>query len=217
VPSLTTILVFCGAAIALLVVPGPSVLYIVTRSIEHGRRAGFVSVLGVHAGTIVHVVAAALGLSALLVSSAVAFTAVKYAGAAYLLWLGVQRWRAGERSFDDDAVHARPLPADRHVLRQGFLVNLLNPKTAIFFLAFLPQFIDVDRGPVALQAVVLGLIFIALGIVSDGTYALIASRLGEALRRNRRARRAERYVSTGVYVGLGVSTAVTGGAHSRAG
>jgi threonine/homoserine/homoserine lactone efflux protein len=208
VPSPTTIALFSVAALALLVVPGPSVLYIVTRSVEQGRRAGFVSVLGVHAGSLVHIAAAAVGLSALLVSSALAFTAVKYAGAAYLIWLGVRRWRAGGSLFAGD--DRRPAAAGK-LFRQGFVVNLLNPKTALFFLALLPQFVDVGRGPVPAQIIVLGVVFVALGITSDGMYALLASTLGGWLRRSRRVARAEPLVTGSVYVGLGVAAAMGGG------
>jgi threonine/homoserine/homoserine lactone efflux protein len=208
VPSGSTLLLFCSAALVLLVVPGPAVLYIVTRSVDQGRRAGLVSVLGTHVGSLVHVAAAALGLSALVVSSAVAFSAVTYLGAAYLVWLGIRRWRAG-----DDAAAAVPgaaLPM-RSLFRQGVVVQVLNPKTAVFFLAFLPQFVDVDGGWVTAQVVVLGLVFISLGLISDSAYALAAAAFGGVLRRSARARRAERMVSSGVYVGLGVTTALAGG------
>jgi threonine/homoserine/homoserine lactone efflux protein len=208
-PSPTTIAVFSVAALALFLVPGPSVLYVVARSVEHGRRAGFVSVLGIHAGSVVHVVAAAAGLSALIVSSAIAFSAVKYAGAAYLIWLGVRRWRAGGTLFR--AADRQPAAAVGKIFRQGFVVNLLNPKTALFFLAFLPQFVDVDRGPVPAQVLVLGLVFVGLGIMSDSTYALVASTLGRWLRRSRRVARAEPIVSGSVYVGLGITAAMSGG------
>lgn len=208
-PSPTTIAMFSVAALALLVVPGPSVLYVVTRSVEQGRRAGFVSVLGIHAGSLVHVAAAAVGLSALLVSSAVAFTVVKYAGAAYLIWLGIRRWRAGGSLFSADA---RPTDAAAGKLfRQGFVVNLLNPKTALFFLALLPQFVDVGRGPVPAQILVLGFVFVALGVASDGMYALVASTLGGWLRQSRRVARAEPIVTGSVYIGLGVTAAMSGG------
>jgi threonine/homoserine/homoserine lactone efflux protein len=208
VPTPSTIALFSTAALALLLIPGPTVLYVVTRSIEQGRRAGLVSVLGTHVGSLVHVTAAALGLSALLVSSAVAFTAVKYVGAVYLIWLGIRRWRAGDRA----SLHARQRALTTpQLFRQGFVVQVLNPKTAIFFLAFLPQFVDADRGPVTLQVLVLGVVFISIGLLSDSAYAVAAGSIGGALRRSDRARRAERYVSSGVYVGLGVTTAVAGG------
>jgi threonine/homoserine/homoserine lactone efflux protein len=208
VPSASTLALFCSAALVLLIIPGPSVLFIVTRSVEHGRRAGLVSVLGTHAGSLVHVAAAAFGLSTLIVSSALAFSAVKYLGAAYLIWLGIRRWRAGDRRLLDGVGSSA---ASGHVFRQALLVSALNPKTAIFFLAFLPQFVAIERGAVTVQVLVLGLVFIALGLVSDGTYALAASALGRVLRRSRRARRVERYVSTSVYLGLGATAAATGG------
>jgi threonine/homoserine/homoserine lactone efflux protein len=154
------------------------------------------------------VAGAAFGLSAVIVSSALAFSAVKYAGAAYLIWLGIRRWRAGDRSVAAASDSTAPMSS---LFRQGVVVQVLNPKTAVFFLAFLPQFIDVERGSVTVQILVLGVLFIALGLLSDGTYALAASAIGGMLRRSVRARRAERYVSSGVYVGLGVTTAVAGG------
>jgi threonine/homoserine/homoserine lactone efflux protein len=208
VPSGSTLLLFCSAALVLLVIPGPSVLYIVTRSVDQGRRAGLVSVLGTHTGSLVHVAGAAFGLSALIVSSALAFSAVKYAGAAYLIWLGVRRWRAGDKTVAAASGSTAPMSS---LFRQGVIVQVLNPKTAVFFLAFLPQFVDVERGLVTAQIVVLGVVFIVLGLLSDGTYALAASAIGGMLRRSVRARRAERYVSSGVYVGLGVTTTVAGG------
>src|SRR5690242_2030640 len=151
-PSPTALLLFAAASIALLVVPGPSVLYIVTRSVSQGRRAGLISVLGVHVGSVVHVSAAALGLSALLASSATAFAAVKYLGAAYLCWLGVRKLRRRGAG----PVEETPAVPRARLFTQGVVVNVLNPKTAIFFLAFLPQFVDPRRGPVAVQIVVLG-------------------------------------------------------------
>jgi threonine/homoserine/homoserine lactone efflux protein len=208
VPSVSALVLFCPAALLLLVIPGPSVLYIVTRSIDQGRRAGLISVLGTHVGSMVHVGAAAFGLSALIVSSAVAFSAVKYIGAAYLVCLGIRRWRAGD---DFRVITERPPQPAARLFRQGAMVQVLNPKTAIFFLAFLPQFVDTNRDPVALQVIVLGLVFIGLGLLSDSTYALAASTIGTMLRRGTRARRTERYVSSGVYVGLGVTTAFAGG------
>jgi len=200
VPTLSSLLVFAGAALVLLIVPGPAVVYITTRSVAQGRAAGLTSVLGIHTGSMVHVAAAALGLSALLVSSATTFHTVKYAGAAYLVWLGVQSLR--RRTHDDDGadpdLKTRSL---RSVYLQGVFVNILNPKTALFFLAFLPQFVDPARGSVALQALVFGLLFILLGIVTDGAYALASAALGERLRR--RARATKRAAGV-VYVGLGL-------------
>jgi threonine/homoserine/homoserine lactone efflux protein len=200
VPSSHALLLFAGAAVALLLVPGPAVLYVVAQSAEHGRVAGLASVAGLHLGTLVHTAAAAVGLSALVVSSAVAFSVVKYAGAAYLVLLGVRRLLAR-----DAAEAPRPAAAPlRRLVRQGVVVNVLNPKTALFFLAFLPQFVDPAR-TVWTQVVVLGAVFVLLGIVSDGLYALAAGSLGPWLRRRRRLLRLG---SGTVYVGLGAATAL---------
>ena len=205
-PAPTTFGLFAVAAIALLVIPGPSVLYVVAQSASGGRRVGVASVLGIHVGSLVHVVAAAVGLSSLIVSSARAFEAVKLAGAAYLVYLGVRRM-LDRRSQVTAAADAKPLG---DAFRQGIVVNTLNPKTALFFLAFLPQFVDVSRGAVALQVVALGMTFVALGLVSDSLYALLAGGAGSWLRRNRRVAAGERYVTGGVLVGLGLTTALSG-------
>lgn len=207
-PSLTTFSLFAAAALALLVVPGPSVLYVVTRSVTQGRTAGLVSVLGIQTGALAHVAAAVLGLSAVLSSSAVALSVVKYLGAAYLIALGVRALRKR----DETAAQEHPVAAAslRRVYAQGVVVNLLNPKTALFFLAFLPQFIDLGRGPAAPQIAVLGGVFVALALLSDGAYALLAGTLGANLRRHPRAGRRLRHTSAAVYLGLGAATAVTG-------
>jgi threonine/homoserine/homoserine lactone efflux protein len=174
-PDSHSLIVFGAASLALIAVPGPSVVYIVTRGIGQGRRAGMLSMLGIETGALVHVAAAALGLSAVLASSATAFTAVKYAGAAYLVYLGVRKWR--ERS-GDEVPEAHPASGLRLFL-EGVVVNALNPKTALFFLAFLPQFVDPARGAVALQALVLGGVFVALAVLSDSVYAVAAGSLGD--------------------------------------
>jgi threonine/homoserine/homoserine lactone efflux protein len=207
VPEASVLAVFVVAAVVLLLTPGPAVLYIVTRSVEQGRLAGLVSALGVHAGTLVHVAAAALGVSALLVSSAVAFDVVKYLGALYLIYLGVRKLLGR----DEPARGRAPAPRSlRRLFGQGVIVNVLNPKTALFFLAFLPQFVDVSKGAVAVQILALGLIFVALGVVSDGLYAVAAGTAGAWLKRDGRLLRAERYVSGGVFVGLGLTAALAG-------
>jgi len=206
-PEPSTLAVFSVAALGLLVVPGPAVIYIVTQSVSHGRRAGLVSVLGIEAGGLVHVAAATLGLSALLASSAAAFDAVKYAGAAYLVYLGVRRL------LGYDVVASIDLPQRERrarLFRQGVVVNVLNPKTALFFLAFLPQFVDPDGGSAAVQALALGLLFIVLAVVSDSVYALVAGTARTWLLRSRAYVRAQRYVSGAVFVGLGVGAALSG-------
>jgi threonine/homoserine/homoserine lactone efflux protein len=205
--------VFVGAALALLMVPGPAVLYIVTRSIHQGRRAGLVSVAGIHLGTLVHITAATAGLSALLVSSATAFTVVKLAGAAYLVGLGL--WTLFARRADAEIVLGGERRL-RRVFAQGVVVNVLNPKTALFFLAFLPQFVDRDRGHVTLQIALLGLIFAVLGMMTDSLWAIGAGSAGDVLRRSRHFAQVQRYVSGSVFVGLGVLAAFAGSGRERA-
>lgn len=196
---------FVLASLVLLLVPGPAVLYIVARSVEQGRAAGLVSVLGIHLGTIVHIVAAAVGLSALIVSSAVAFAVVKYLGAAYLIWIGIRTLLAREAASEAPAIPAGRL---RRVFRDGFVVNLFNPKTAIFFLSFLPQFVDPARGALHWQILVLGLTFMGLGIVSDGLFALVAGAAGDFLRSNGRFLRVQRWFAGTSFIGLGITAAL---------
>jgi threonine/homoserine/homoserine lactone efflux protein len=204
-PSLSVVPVFAAAALALLIVPGPSVLYITARSATQGRRAGLVSLLGVHTGSAVHVLASVVGLSALLMASAAAFSVVKLVGAGYLVFLGV-RTIAGRGSGDRRGARDEPR-ALRRLYLDGVVVNVLNPKTALFFLAFLPQFVDPDRGPVWSQTLALGALFTVLGIMSDGTYALVSAQVGEWLRRRRSGVRSRgRFVEGGLLIGLGVSS-----------
>jgi threonine/homoserine/homoserine lactone efflux protein len=207
-PSLSTLALFTVAAVGLLLIPGPAVLYIVTRSVDQGRAAGLASVAGIHVGTLVHVAAAALSLSALLVSSAVAYDTVRWLGAAYLVWLGLQRLLA--RDDDDRPDRPRMKRGLGGVFGQGVVVNVLNPKTALFFFAFLPQFVDPAGGSVAFQVVVFGVAFVLLGLVSDGAYALLASTGAGWLRRRPGVARASRLVSGGILVTLGVTTALAG-------
>ena len=204
----THYLLFCTAAIALLIVPGPSVTYIVARSVDQGGRAGFVSVLGIHTGTLVHVFAAVVGLSAIIASSAVAFSVVKYAGALYLIYIGVRRLMAKDEEMNGLTVTRRA--SYSRVYWQAVMVNVLNPKTALFFLAFLPQFVDRSSGNVALQTILLGATFVALGIVSDGTYALAATAIRGRLTRSEKFARRSRIFTGVTYVGLGVTAALTG-------
>jgi len=208
IPGAAHIGLFVGAALMLLLIPGPAVLYIVARSAEQGRMAGFVSDLGIHSATLVHIVAAAIGLSALLASSALAFGAVKYAGAAYLIWLGLRKIFGSANGTEPEAELRRY--SHGRLFRDGFIVNLLNPKTALFFFAFLPQFADVSRGHIATQIAFLGLLFAVLGLITDGCYALLASAVGAYLKGSAGYRRFERYVSGALLVGLGVTAAVAG-------
>lgn len=202
----TSLTVFVGASLALLLLPGPAVLYIVARSVSQGRGAGVVSALGVGLGSMCHVVAAALGLSALLMSSALAFQVVKYLGAAYLIYLGIRTLRSREAILIESE---GPRPW-RRIFSQGIVVNVLNPKTALFFLAFLPQFVHVNAGSVTLQIIVLGLLFTSLGICTDTLYALLSGTIGGWLRGNLRVLRAQRYFAGGTYITLGIATALSG-------
>lgn len=194
-PSLQTIALFSLAAAALAVVPGPAVTYIVTQSIDKGRRAGVVSALGISGGGLVHVAAATVGLSALIASSATAFTTVKLVGAAYLIIVGVRRLLTREEAPVETARGER-------VFAQGVVVNVLNPKTALFFLAFLPQFADS-----AAQIAFLGCLFVAIAFCSDSLYALLAAGLAGRLRGGRAAARIRRWLSGSIFVALGISAA----------
>lgn len=202
-PELSTFLVFAASTLVILALPGPSVLFVVARSLEHGRSAGLVSMLGVETGALLHVAAAALGLSAVIASSDVAFSLVKYAGAAYLLVLGVRTLR--ERN---PALALAGETSRAKLFRQGLLVDALNPKTAIFFIAFLPQFVDPARGAVGTQVALLGLCFVALAALTDGAYAAAAGSFADRLRRSATARRRLAGVSAAAYLGLGVLAAV---------
>lgn len=208
-PDASTLLLFAGASLALLAVPGPAVLYVVTRSLDQGHRAGLVSVLGVETGTFAYALAAAVGLTGLIAASEIGFAAVKYAGAAYLVYLGVRKLLERE-----DPQEASP-SAHSGLFLRGLLVQLLNPKIAIFFLAFLPQFVDPSRGSVGVQTLILGTIFTLLAVLSDGAYVLLAGALGGWLRSGDRARRVLAKLSGSVYIGLGVGAALsqTGGRH----
>jgi threonine/homoserine/homoserine lactone efflux protein len=201
-PAASTLLLFAGASLALLAVPGPAVIYVVTRSLDQGRAAGIVSMLGVETGTFAYALAAAAGLTGLIAASEVGFTVVRYAGAAYLIYLGVRKWR------ERDEPAERVASARSRLYLRGLVVQLLNPKIAIFFLAFLPQFVDSSHGPVAAQVLVLGTLFTLLAVLSDGAYVLLAGALGRWLRGGRRARRRLARLSGGVFIGLGVTAAL---------
>ena len=198
---------FIATALVVLLMPGPGVLYIVARSISQGVRAGLASALGLSTGALVHVAAATAGLSAILLTSATAFNVVKYLGAAYLVFLGIRAFLA-ERS-TGSVVVLKPLSYYR-CFRDGVVVSVFNPKIAVFFLAFLPQFIDPDRAPVQQQVLLLGMVYVALALITDSAYALLAGRLRSGLGRSLMQGPMARYVSGSVYLGLGVNTALTG-------
>jgi threonine/homoserine/homoserine lactone efflux protein len=205
-PDFHTLLLFAAAVVVFAIIPGPSVLYIVTRSVAQGRLAGVVSASAVATGNLVHVAAASLGLSALLASSAAAFTVVKYLGAAYLIYLGIKTIR-GRDDHDAAAAARRPEPLSR-LFRNGVVVAVLNPKTALFFLAFLPQFVAPGGAPLGLQIAVLGLVLTAITWSSDTTYALVSGTAGNWLRGRDGFRRRQRHVTGGAYIALGMVAAV---------
>jgi threonine/homoserine/homoserine lactone efflux protein len=204
-PDLATVLVFCGVSFVLVATPGPGVLYVVGRSVDQGRRAGIASMLGIEAGEVVHVLAVAVGLSALLAASATALDVLRYAGAAYLVVLGVRRWREGAGELE-----AAPSPTSRRrIFAQGLVVQILNPKVAIFFLAYFPQFLD-PGAAVLPQTLVLGALYIAVAAGTDLAYVLLASSIAARLKRSHTARRRLARGSAITYVALGATAALSG-------
>ena len=205
-PEWASLGVFLAAALLLLITPGPAVLYIVARSVDQGPRAGLVSAAGVHVGTLVHIAAAAAGLSVILAASATLFALVKYLGAAYLIFLGVRRLLDRTPLAGPGQTPVIPL---RRAFVDGAVVNVLNPKTALFFLAFLPQFVDPVRGAVGPQVLALGLIFVMLGLVTDGLYAVAAGSVRRWVRASPRFTSGQRWVTGSMYISLGVLAAVS--------
>lgn len=197
---------FVIAALVLLLMPGPAVLYITTRSIDQGRMAGIMSVFGIELGNAILAVGAAAGLSAILASSAVAFSVVKYLGAAYLIYLGIRRLF----STDNNSTLVYQRIRLSRIFTQGIIVGVLNPKTALFFLAFLPQFVDISRGNIWEQTLLLGLTFVGLGMITDSIYALLASTFANWLKSRRSIQRGQRYVTGGIYLALGMVSAFSG-------
>ncbi len=196
---------FMLASLVLAVTPGPGVFYILARSLSQGRRHGLASVAGVALGNFGNAVGAALGLAALFAVSSLAFSVVKFAGAGYLVYLGIQAMRAPD-TVPDPAVPA-PERLGR-IFRDGFLVALLNPKTALFFAAFLPQFMA-PQGSVVGQSVALGAIFVAIAALSDTAYALAAGWIAPRLGRLGGLRRTGRYLTGGAFIALGLLAALT--------
>ena len=210
-PSSATITAFAAASLLLLIIPGPAVLYVVNRSVSDGRQAGLAGVAGLTLGNLVHAIAAAVGLSAVLATSAAAFNTVKWLGAAYLMYIGVRTLMRPAQVMAAD----QPAVSVRRSFTQGVVVNVLNPKVALFFLSFLPQFIRPEVGRPGVQALVLGLVFVGIGFCTDSTYSLVASHLRHILLRGKALPFVQRWVAGTVFIGLGVVAATASATHAR--
>ncbi len=210
-PDLSTVSTFAFASFVLLIIPGPAVIYILNRSVSDGREVGLAAVAGLELGNFVHAVAASAGLSAVLATSATAFTTVKWLGAGYLVFVGVRTLLRPAPALSGDLAAT----STRRAFGQGVIVNVLNPKVALFFLSFLPQFIDPDQGRAWLQSLVLGVVFVLIGCVTDSTYSLVASSMRHVLLRGRTLGIVQRWVAGTVFIGLGVMAATTSGAHAK--
>ena len=200
---------FVAAALVILLIPGPAVLYLVARSLAQGRRAGFISVLGLSSGALVHVVAATAGVSAILVASATAFTVVKLLGAGYLIYLGIRALLGAWRTTVNQPEIAPPRSSSR-IFTDGIIVSLFNPKIGVFFLAFLPQFVDPAGAPVAQQVLFLGLLYVGMALITDGMYVLLASSVRHWVGARAMRGRLPQYATGAIYIGLGLNTALSG-------
>lgn len=205
--SAETLVPFLGVALAITLAPGADMLYVVSRGVAQGRAAALVSAAAVNTGSLIHLLFAVLGLSLLLEQSAVAFYALKYAGAAYLVYLGVRTL------LDRSSLHPSEgaVPSSRRltgVFVQGVATNLLNPKAYLFFLSFLPQFVDPSAGGVAARMLLLGLVFVGIGVVCDGLIAWSSGGLGESLARRPRLSVVVRWLAGGILVALGLRLAI---------
>jgi threonine/homoserine/homoserine lactone efflux protein len=206
-PPLPLLLAFMGASLVLAITPGPAVVYILARTLSQGRRSGLASVAGVALGNFGNAVGAALGLAAVLAVSSAAFTLIKLAGAAYLIWLGLKMWRAPEAAADMAELPSVARSPLRQVFRDGFVVALLNPKTALFFAAFLPQFMTPGLAAPIGQSVMLGAVFVLIATGTDSLYVLLAGLLAPRLQQARGAARWGRRAAGSAFIGLGLLTA----------
>jgi threonine/homoserine/homoserine lactone efflux protein len=206
-PDTQTLALFAFASFVLVIVPGPAVVYILTRSVSQGRTAGLVSAVGVNTGSLVHVLAAVAGLSIVLARSAVIFNAIKWAGVVYLAWIGIRTLTSDDSTFTESPTAHSSL---HKIFSQGVLVNILNPKVAVFFLAFLPQFVDPGAANPELQSLVLGLLLIAIGLVSDSLYAIVGGSIGDLFRARPRLARLTRIGAGCTYLSLAGIAALTG-------
>ena len=204
-PSFENLALFAAASLLLALTPGPNLLYLVSRTLCQGRRAGIVSLAGTSLGFFFHVLAAALGLSAVFLAVPLAYDLLRYAGAAYLLWLA---WSAS-RQRGGDLFASRSLPEESagRLFRVGLLTSVLNPKIALFYLALLPQFVDASRGNVFGQSLVLGLVQIAIGIASDLCFVLAAARIAAWLARRPLWSAVQRWILSGVFAAIALKLA----------
>ncbi|MEO1592071.1 MAG: LysE family translocator [Cyanobacteria bacterium J06632_22] len=213
-PDLSTILLFVSTSLVMQMMPGPATIYIAMRSLEQGALAGLASVCGIVIGAFFHVWASMLGISAVLMASAMAFAVIKYVGAAYLMYIGIMTLIEATvlgpqpRTVSRVRSHLATITPLLSLCRQGIMVNVLNPKAAIFFLAFLPQFVAPEKGPIWRQSLILGTIFALLGLLTGAIYVWLATRLRLWGRRYRRFQLANRYISGGTYIALGMTTAM---------
>lgn len=210
-PGMDAVITFAIASLALLLIPGPAVIYVLNRSVSEGREAGLAAVAGLELGNLVHVIAASAGLSAVLATSAAAFNVVKWLGAGYLVFVGIRTLLTKPSAIDEDVAAV----SRRRSFVQGIVVNILNPKVALFFLSYLPQFIDPDNGAAWSQALVLGAIFVAIGCLTDGTYALGASALRSVLLTGRTLPFVQRYVAGTVFIALGLMATTSSRASAK--
>jgi threonine/homoserine/homoserine lactone efflux protein len=204
--DLTTLIVFSAASFLLAITPGPDMLYIATRSLSQGRNAGIVSALGVHTGVLVHTVAAALGLSALIAASALAFSVVKYAGAAYLIYLGIRTLLSKHEALEISVTQKGTLFG---IYRQGVVTNVLNPKVILFFTAFLPQFVDPSSGPVVVQLLLLGVLLVVVTLPVDIAIGLLGGSVSNFFKQRKGAASVGKWLTGTVFIGLGIGTALT--------
>ena len=201
-PAPTTLLLFALATFLLTVTPGPGVLYVTARSVSQGRRAGFASMFGIEAGEVAWIIAAATGVAAVLSASTQALDVLRFGGAGYLVYLGIQRWREVERP-------ATPEPARlSRVFIQGVVTQLVNPKVAVFFVAFLPQFLNPSE-PIAPQVAFLGAVYVAVAVAVDTSYVLAASAVSARFMRSATAQRRSGRIAAGTYVALGLAAAAS--------
>lgn len=206
-PTWDKIALFLAATSVLVITPGPVIMYIIACTVDRGYKAGLISVIGVGVGTLAHVIAAAIGISAILRSSMLAFAVVKYAGAAYLIYLGIRALMTHQTAQQKNVSIPQSLT---WMFAQGALINILNPKTALFFFAWLPRFIDPDRGSVAGQTVFFGCLIVPLGFCNDSVYVLLAGTASQWLRQNTRLLIIQRYFAGCVYLLLGITAVIAG-------